>query len=292
MIAYEGQKCLFCEKEMQKNEDIAVCPECGTPYHRACYLENGHCVNTALHETGGSWQVQQEKIAAEKKREEKRAEEAEQAAARERGDVPPMFQGGLYDGVRIDPAAPCAGLDPSEEMDGVTMGELSEFVRTNCFYYLPLFRLMKRTGKRISFNTTSLFFPELFFANRKMWAMTMVSIFFKVLFTLPNYLVLAVQELGLELAWLDLENSVFQGLFHASAYGSLIFSVICSLFANYLYYRHAVRKIRELKKKAPSETAFHSGMKLVGGTKLSNIAIVFVVEMAVWSIVLFVIQNI
>ena len=29
-----------------------VCPECGTPHHRACYRELGHCAHQALHGDG------------------------------------------------------------------------------------------------------------------------------------------------------------------------------------------------------------------------------------------------
>ena len=35
---------------------MVVCPECGTPYHRACYKELGHCVNEARHAEGYVWQ--------------------------------------------------------------------------------------------------------------------------------------------------------------------------------------------------------------------------------------------
>ena len=57
--------------EFNDSDDIVVCPECGTPYHRDCYKQVGECINTELHDNGISW--------SQKKRdEEKTAYEAKE----------------------------------------------------------------------------------------------------------------------------------------------------------------------------------------------------------------------
>ena len=292
MIAFAGEKCLVCGQEMQENDEIAVCPECGTPYHRACYLEQGKCINTALHKSGESWQKQQEQEIIRRKSEEKRAEQERQALEREQNGSNGMFQESLYDGVRIESPDPCVGLDPTEELDGVTMGELAEFVRTNNFYYLPLFRLMKTTGKRISLNVSGLLFPELYFANRKMWVMAIVSLLLKMLFSIPTWLKMLVMDMGMTFPWLNLDSPLFLNCVRVSSLGSLIFPILCCMFANYWYYRFAVKRIRKLKKTAANEADFHTEMKAFGGSKLSNVAIIFVLEMALLSILMFCIENI
>lgn len=55
MSKYTGTKCIVCENIFKDGDDIVVCPECGTPYHRECWQKNGECVNTELHEKGKSW---------------------------------------------------------------------------------------------------------------------------------------------------------------------------------------------------------------------------------------------
>ncbi len=55
ILDYKGIKCPICEKPFTENDDIVVCPDCGAPYHRACYMEKGACIFTALHETGKAW---------------------------------------------------------------------------------------------------------------------------------------------------------------------------------------------------------------------------------------------
>ena len=52
---YKGIKCPVCEKPFTENDDIVVCPTCGAPYHRACYMEKGACIFTDLHEAGKDW---------------------------------------------------------------------------------------------------------------------------------------------------------------------------------------------------------------------------------------------
>ena len=37
MNEYLGCECSVCRKPFAAGDDIVVCPECGTPYHRACY---------------------------------------------------------------------------------------------------------------------------------------------------------------------------------------------------------------------------------------------------------------
>ena len=68
MPIYVGQPCSSCGRILTKTDDIVVCPECGSPYHRDCYLNEGKCTNTHLHETGESWQptIKQEEKKPEK----------------------------------------------------------------------------------------------------------------------------------------------------------------------------------------------------------------------------------
>lgn len=45
----------MCGKAFVQGDDIVVCPDCGTPHHRACYRSLGHCANEAQHATGEQW---------------------------------------------------------------------------------------------------------------------------------------------------------------------------------------------------------------------------------------------
>lgn len=55
MSNYIGCKCPVCQQPFTETDDIVVCPECGAPYHRACYQKQGGCVYAAKHGTGFEW---------------------------------------------------------------------------------------------------------------------------------------------------------------------------------------------------------------------------------------------
>lgn len=48
-IDYLGLKCGVCGKDFKKDDDVVVCPDCGTPSHRVCYKENKGCPNADKH---------------------------------------------------------------------------------------------------------------------------------------------------------------------------------------------------------------------------------------------------
>ena len=281
MDEYIGQPCIVCDAAFTAEDDIVVCPECGTPYHRACWKKTNCCINTALHESGGSWiklrqAEMQETLAAEK-----RAEEAEQAAERERSGETNQPNASLYDGVRLKPDHPTVGLDPNETLadDDVTIGEVAEFVRTNRFYYLPLFRLMKRTGKRFSFNFICLFFPEFYFANRKMWAWTLISMLVNMLLNLPSTMVYMHEQMHMTLP-VDVNSAAFERVYSICGIAGLVLSVLFCLFANFLYYRFTVRRIKSIRRSASSDLQYHHDLQQAGGTSAGNVLLALLIEAA------------
>ena len=54
-MKYTGIPCAACNKPFEDGDDIVVCPECGAPYHRACYQEKGACIFDDLHKEGKEW---------------------------------------------------------------------------------------------------------------------------------------------------------------------------------------------------------------------------------------------
>ena len=62
---YIGEKCLVCGEVFTDTDDIVVCPDCGSPYHRECWDKEGCCIKTDLHEAGLSWQPEAERPGAD-----------------------------------------------------------------------------------------------------------------------------------------------------------------------------------------------------------------------------------
>ena len=56
MTRYTGNHCPVCEQTFTDADDIVVCPDCGTPYHRACWQKVGACMHRSEHAAGFEWQ--------------------------------------------------------------------------------------------------------------------------------------------------------------------------------------------------------------------------------------------
>lgn len=55
MARYTGNHCPVCEQAFTDDDDIVVCPDCGTPYHRACWQKVGVCLHQSEHAAGFEW---------------------------------------------------------------------------------------------------------------------------------------------------------------------------------------------------------------------------------------------
>ncbi|MBQ5330955.1 MAG: DUF2628 domain-containing protein [Oscillospiraceae bacterium] len=205
MINYTGKKCLACGQIFDENDDIVVCPDCGTPYHRLCFRKSG-CVNTELHRTHGSWQASEDESSSD-------YPECKKCGARLREGAifcdkcgSPVAPGrGVYR--PVDPAAvrPEYGDDLSQGFeDGlggfatytaraqdvldedVTVGEVSEFVGANKQYYVPRFVMMNKFNMKMSFNIAAFLFPEAYFAYRKMYLQAILVFLIRSIIMLPS----------------------------------------------------------------------------------------------------------
>lgn len=55
-MKYTGNICPGCQQPFNDDDDIVVCPECGSPQHRECYGKENKCVNSHLHSDSFMWE--------------------------------------------------------------------------------------------------------------------------------------------------------------------------------------------------------------------------------------------
>ena len=55
MSRFTDKLCPVCREKFKDNDDVVVCPECGTPHHRACYNDAGGCGVNGYHAEGFVW---------------------------------------------------------------------------------------------------------------------------------------------------------------------------------------------------------------------------------------------
>lgn len=339
MADYKGSKCIACGKEFKDDDDIVVCPECGTPYHRICYNKNGKCINETLHASGKAWQPDNaEKQPAKRICVRCHAENPDGALYCCRCGMPfntgaynngarPNSGGAFRDGINTAPlhndeqtnngnnqsrynpngynegsdqgdffssfsvnySDPLCGFNPSEEYEnGVTLAELGAYVDSNTHYYLPKFKFMKETGSGVAVNFTALFFPQFYFAYRKMPLMALISMVVLFVTEIPQLLA-QCGELGITtgiigqlVAMFDMRSGAFRALMMICYLTGMVFRLYTSFNGNKLYYRHCLKKIPLIKSQTPENVrlaALHQNGGTSPGLLILFIAIYFVGSM-------------
>ncbi len=204
MIDFTGVKCPVCGVAFREDDDIVVCPQCGAPYHRACYQKEGQCVFPDLHASGKDWAPPappKPPASAEIKDREcpacghlnghsalfcnncgasllspgqvrpgqvGGAPPNPYGAARGAGASPYPGQQRPYPGTAFV-FDPMGGVSPADVLDeGVSYGDASKLVKQNTAYYMPVFRYMKQTGRN-KFSFSAFLFSGAWMLYRKQY---------------------------------------------------------------------------------------------------------------------------
>lgn len=153
---YKKYICPVCKAPFTEDDDVVVCPECGTPHHRSCWLENGRCANEGLH---GNQEEIDDTIKNESYREETETTAVEEAPSQK--NIDNSF-------VDINPAQTAL----IEGKPGVYY-EIA--VKKNQRYYIPRFLTMGKTqGKLVLWNFMAFIMPLSWSVYRKMYKVAAV----------------------------------------------------------------------------------------------------------------------
>ncbi len=220
MFFSEGQSCPVCQKPFQKEDDVVVCPVCGAPHHRACYLETGHCHFESTHGTADQWS--REAASKTPKTEhpttrrcphcgfdnpafaefcghcgrpvetEASSEPDEpQTASTPFGGIP--FPGGTFREFTYAPfratVQDTGGVDPQTEIGGEKATDVARVVGRNPRYYMPTFAKFEQTGKTVKWNWAAFIFAPFWLLYRKNYVVGALTLLFSLLQqTLINYI--------------------------------------------------------------------------------------------------------
>lgn len=292
-----GEKCAACGEVFADGDDIVVCPECGSPHHRACYMAEKKCANEALHGTDKSWESSAASDEAAKTEVKKfvvcpachfpnsiEAENCVRCGADLTDIVEEDENGNAYYGV----PRPYLGFNPEEDMGGSPLKDVADFVQTNTIYYIPIFKRMKDTGRSISFNLLSFIFPPVYFANRRMWFWAVVSLLLTILLSIPLMVSYFVAE-GLETSYSIFPAEIVQRIYDnrhllselvdACNVADMLIRIAFCLFSNKLYYRYVLRTLKKLRLHAHGELK-REEIYAVGGVRVLNSVLLVIMMIA------------
>ncbi len=152
---YINYKCPVCNNQFTEEDDVVVCPECGTPHHRECYIKNGKCANADKHGTNEPIEVEfvdveeKEESSPEAETTENKTENPQQAVQ----EIIEELKGGSGDYM----------------LNGSHVSFYEAAIGKNQKYYIPHFMVMDKTKKAVSWNIAGFFVPLAWCLYRKMY---------------------------------------------------------------------------------------------------------------------------
>ena len=158
---YKNEICNGCNQPIKEDDDIVVCPVCGTPQHRSCWIANGECVNSSLHADGFVWQKSQ----PTETQEQPKAEETRPNTVPVMGKMP-AFDQLAQEAQNLEAIFLKDQLaHKDEEFDGINVTDAGYYLQSGAHRYIRRFR----KGRKLSWNWGAFIFAPAWFFYRRLY---------------------------------------------------------------------------------------------------------------------------
>ena len=176
---YKNEICKGCNQPIKEDDDIVVCPVCGTPQHRACWNENGDCANAYLHDEGFVWQ----KSRPAEPQEQPKAQEPQPNTVPVMGGIP-AFEQLAQEAQNLEAIfLKDQVAHKDEEIDGVSVTDAGYYLQTGAHRYIKRFR----KGRKLGWNWGAFIFAPAWFFYRKLYKFGFVFLALVVSLNLFSY---------------------------------------------------------------------------------------------------------
>lgn len=286
-MKYENETCPVCGEKFTADSDVVVCPECGTPHHRECYLKINHCCNEDKHDSGYVWhQSAAPTIVSEKPASKEDTPNVLPPLTREK-----MPENGIASEITIDKDGNqrlvYREIRGNERIGDATVADYAAVIQKNVRRFIPKFMMMDKTGGKVSWNWAAFFFGPFWLAYRKMWkhaiiAMLVISIiplvfikditdyYQKAMEVTTEYLRSAASsdEKTMEKARQEMMDKMPEEpmAMSASSYVEFAIRVVYALFGNFLYKAKCETVMKKAKAKTDNPEARAAYIKRKGGS--------------------------
>lgn len=178
--------CPVCNNQFNENDDVVVCPECGTPHHRECYKNNGGCFNENAHGTNESVEftfkntTPNEEISDNVNNDVEKNLNDNETVKKILEEIPDI--------IKMSPAQNALIEGKHAYLYELAIGKNKE-------YYIPRFMLMNNLKKGISWNFFAFLTPLAWTLYRKMYKFSAVILAIYILiFGLTGFYIVSNEE--------------------------------------------------------------------------------------------------
>ena len=321
MTRYTGNHCPVCEQAFTDTDDIVVCPDCGTPYHRDCWKKVGACMHRSEHAAGFEWQPEIGPEAAKAAHEATcpncgtrntpgaarcshcgcplpRSEADSADAAKPEEQVPIYAR--APSAVNNRSAAPGPHIEtysadreggiyrreigPEDTIDGIKAKDWAAYVGRSPMYYLMQFFRMSITNRKAAVCLSAFLFGPAYLFYRKMWKEGLLTAILTIVLSIPTFIeIISVFNPSLLGA---MPLGWLPAAVNVCAVASWALNIILGLFAVSWYRREAKKNIDRIYADYPDGEARTDALLQKGGTNLLAALLYFGIMLLLASLVI------
>ena len=299
---FTNERCPVCNNTFEHDDDIVVCPECGTPHHRECYIENKSCANNHKHSEDFRWEptfvYPEEKETKNNPAEEKSIYQQ----AVEMAEMP-------FPSIQAEKINPFFREKFGDLEEDVPAEDVAIFVRQESHRYVSKFQ--KITEGKFTWNWAAFFFTPYWFFYRKLYKIGAIIFALFLLITSISFLPPVVQlntdiaafetevqeiadsdkteeeyqaallEITSEMSETIQKNRTGAMLIMSQSVASVVLSIFVGLNANIWYYNHTKKQLKVIKAESTSEN-YKNNLFIKGGVSYGSAFLVIILEKAIF----------
>lgn len=259
----DGHYCAVCKHDIHEGEDIVVCPQCGTPAHRACWERTNRCPNFYKHGTGYSWN--------EEHRDKTRLP-----------DEPEIITD-MSDFVRIVSEKPALSHETGKEItfDGATQAEMLTFLgkkRFSTALIFPKFLRMASGGRKIGLNLFAGLLMPYYQFYRRMTGPAIILMLLSFVLSVPDMAIVYSQYAE----YFGIGTfTVADGLGNVAQILSVIafiLQIAVLLFNDYFYMKWSAKRILSLREKYKDSSTdeYNEALEKAGNPRWLGVVLSFI----------------
>ena len=320
MTRYTGNHCPVCEQAFTDTDDIVVCPDCGTPYHRDCWKKVGACMHRSEHAAGFEWQpeIGPEAVKAAHEATCPNCGTRKPGAARcsHCGCPLPRSDADSADAAKPEEQVPIYARDPSavnnrsaapgphietysadreggiyrreigpeDTIDGIKAKDWAAYVGRSPMYYLMQFFRMSITNRKAAVCLSAFLFGPAYLFYRKMWKEGLLTAVLTIVLSIPTFIeIISVFNPSLLGA---MPLGWLPAAVNVCAVASWALNIILGLFAVSWYRREAKKNIDRIYADYPDGEARTDALLQKGGTNLLAALLYFGIMLLLASLVI------
>jgi len=264
---FEGNKCPYCGKEFISTDDIVVCPECGTPHHRACYKEHNACANVSKH---GSYvwepvnvkQVNKENtsVSGDPNQQELNdivicevCGQQNKTSSKYCSRCGNLLKNNSLDNIENERVIEVQQISADAKIDGIPIRDWLVYLGPTAVSHIRTYLKQNVNQFKWGISLGAFFFPVLFYLYYKVWDIALLILLIDIICNVPTIML----QLNYPIAsMLGMSLAQFTNIANILSYIYLAIIFVLSLFSKTIVRKKSSKKIKTIRRSCTNESDY------------------------------------